>query len=80
MGDIQNMSRRNFVKNIGLVSGGLILGCNTSLFSNEKKSVDFTKFNPNLYIQLNSDGNLILIATRSEMGNGVRTSLTSAFT
>ncbi|WP_291097762.1 MULTISPECIES: xanthine dehydrogenase family protein molybdopterin-binding subunit [unclassified Flavobacterium] len=77
MGNIQNMSRRSFVKNVGLASGGLILACNTSLFSNEKQSVDFTEFTPNLFVQLNSDGSLILTASRSEMGNGVRTSLTS---
>lgn len=77
MSDIQNISRRSFVKNIGLASGGLILACNTSLFSNEKQSMAFVEFNPNLFIQLNSDGSLILIASRSEMGNGVRTSLTS---
>lgn len=77
MSDIQNISRRSFVKNIGLASGGLILACNYSLFSNEKKTMNSIEFNPNLFVQLNSDGSLILIASRSEMGNGARTSLTS---
>lgn len=77
MSDIQNISRRSFVKNIGLASGGLILACNYSLFSNEKKESNNIEFNPNLFVQLNSDGSLILIASRSEMGNGARTSLTS---
>ncbi|MDX1829888.1 MAG: molybdopterin cofactor-binding domain-containing protein [Lutibacter sp.] len=75
---IKNISRRSFVKTIGIASGGLILGCNTNLFSDkEDKNKNLTNFNPNLFVQLNSDGSLILIASRSEMGNGVRTSLTS---
>lgn len=75
---INNISRRSFVKTIGIASGGLILGCNTNLFSDkEDKTKNLINFNPNLFVQLNSDGSLILIASRSEMGNGVRTSLTS---
>lgn len=79
MNPIRNLSRRTFVKSVGLASGGLILACNTSVFSDKKttENKDLTNFNPNLFVQLNSDGSLILIASRSEMGNGVRTSLTS---
>ncbi len=75
----QNLSRRTFVKSVGLASGGLILACNTSIFSDKEKeeNKDLVNFNPNLFVQINSDGSLILIASRSEMGNGVRTSLTS---
>jgi isoquinoline 1-oxidoreductase beta subunit len=73
---IKNISRRSFVKTIGIASGGLILGCNTNLFSDKEAKI-VTSFQPNLFVQLNSDGSLILIASRSEMGNGVRTSLTS---
>lgn len=75
---IKNISRRGFVKSIGLASGGLILACNTSLFSEKEKTPEnLIDFRPNLFVQLNSDGSLILIASRSEMGNGVRTSLPS---
>ena len=78
MNPIKNISRRSFVRSIGLASGGLILACNTSIFSDkEKVPENLIDFNPNLFVQLNSDGSLILIASRSEMGNGVRTSLTS---
>ncbi len=79
MGTIKNISRRSFVKVIGLASGGLVLACNTSIFSDKEKEEikNLVDFNPNLFVQLNSDGSLILIASRSEMGNGVRTSLTS---
>ncbi|NVK53410.1 MAG: xanthine dehydrogenase family protein molybdopterin-binding subunit [Flavobacteriaceae bacterium] len=78
MEGIQNISRRNFVKVFGLASGGLIIGCQ---FSSEKEIVridDGTTFAPNLFIQLKKDGKLILICSRSEMGQGIRTSLGSA--
>ena len=78
MGNIRNISRRSFVKVVGLASGGLVLACNTDIFSDKnKKPENLTNFNPNLFVQLNSDGSLILVASRSEMGNGVRTSLPS---
>lgn len=78
MGNIRSISRRSFVKSVGLASGGLILACNTSVFSDaEKIPENLIDFNPNLFVQLNSDGSLILVASRSEMGNGVRTSLPS---
>jgi len=78
MKSIKNISRRSFVKSIGLASGGLILACNTSVFSDKEKAPEnLINFNPNLFVQLNSDGSVILIASRSEMGNGVRTSLPS---
>ena len=72
--EIQNISRRGFIKSIGLASGGLILACNVDTFANSSSSGEF---NPNLFVQLQSDGTLILVASRSEMGNGVRTSITS---
>ncbi len=78
MGKIQNISRRSFVKVVGLASGGLILACNTDVFSGKNsKPENLIDFNPNLFVQLNSDGSLVLVASRSEMGNGVRTSLPS---
>jgi len=77
MSDIQNISRRSFIKNIGLTSGALIIGSHLSLFANETESVLAGAFQPNLFVELKPDGSLTLIASRSEMGNGVRTSLTS---
>ena len=80
MTKIQNLSRRNFVKVLGLASGGIILGCNST--SNKKSFIptltsDGT-FMPNLFINIKKDGNITLIASRSEMGQGIRTSLASA--
>ncbi|MDN3644090.1 molybdopterin-dependent oxidoreductase [Lutimonas halocynthiae] len=72
------ISRRYFIKNVSLLSGGLILACDTG--SNEIKETlknDTDVFSPNLFVELKSNGDLILTASRSEMGQGVRTSLTS---
>lgn len=79
MSTAQNISRRNFVKLFGIASGGLILGCNLSSGKTEVVRIDDgTSFNPNLFVQLKKDGSLVLLASRSEMGQGIRTSLASA--
>ena len=54
MSHIKNISRRSFVRSIGLASGGLILACNTSVFSDkDKKPENLIDFNPNLFVQIN---------------------------
>lgn len=78
MSKIQQINRRDFVKLFGLASTGIILGCNVS--SNKKEflpQVDGT-FAPNLFVQIQRDGNITLMASRSEMGQGIKTSLASA--
>jgi isoquinoline 1-oxidoreductase beta subunit len=78
MKDVQNVSRRSFIKGMGLASGGLIIASGTILFNScSTETKELIAFNPNLFVQLNSDGSLVLVASRSEMGQGVRTSLTS---
>ncbi len=78
MEGMQNMSRRNFVKVFGLASGGLIIGCQFTSGNEIVRIDDGTTFTPNLFVQLKKDGKLILVCSRSEMGQGIRTSLTSA--
>ncbi|MFK5890907.1 MAG: molybdopterin-dependent oxidoreductase [Flavobacteriaceae bacterium] len=78
MTDIRNISRRSFLKGLGLASGGLVLACSQPTKALAKNILtDAKEFNPNLFIQLKDNGDLILIAARSEMGQGVRTSITS---
>jgi len=73
------LSRRSFIRNVSLASGGLVLACNAPSSKNEiQKFLDNTEsFSPNLFVQLKSNGELILTASRSEMGQGIRTALTS---
>ena len=78
MSKIQQINRRDFVKLFGLASGGILLGCNVS--SDTKEFIPQVEgiFTPNLFVQIQKDGNIILLASRSEMGQGIRTSLASA--
>ncbi|MDP5092048.1 MAG: molybdopterin-dependent oxidoreductase [Polaribacter sp.] len=79
MSNIQKINRRDFVKIFGLTSTGIILGCNIS--SDKKEFIPASNensFSPNLFIQIHKNGNITLMASRSEMGQGIRTSLASA--
>ena len=79
MNNIQVITRRSFIRGLGLASGGLIIACNfpSSDEKNKMRPFNGETFEPNLFIQLKDNGELVLLASRSEMGNGVRTSLTS---
>jgi isoquinoline 1-oxidoreductase subunit beta len=65
-------SRRDFLKISSLASGGFILGINFQCSSPEGETFTFA---PNVYLSINSKNEVILIAHRSEMGTGIRTSL-----
>ena len=79
MSTIQKIDRRDFVKLFGLASGGIILGCSVAADNKDFiPSEHITGFHPNLFIHLQKNGNITLIASRSEMGQGIRTSLASA--
>ncbi len=72
------ISRRFFIKNVSLFSGGLLLACEVGGEDNSINSKSTNgHFTPNLFVELKPNGDLILTASRSEMGQGVRTSLTS---
>jgi hypothetical protein len=80
MSAIENVSRRGFMK--GMVSAGaLVLSVR---FLPEKlwaeglprdTKVDHAVLNPSVYLGINTDGTVFIIAHRSEMGTGIRTSL-----
>jgi len=80
MSEIHIVTRRRFIKSLGFASGGLIFACTLPSSKEEKEKprpFNGSSFEPNIFIQLKDNGELVLLATRSEMGNGVRTSLTS---
>ena len=73
------MKRRDFVKIFGLATGGLLLGCNVSADKVVVNTLeDGISFVPNLFIQLQKDGTVTIVVARSEMGQGIRTSMASA--
>src|SRR6478609_6444893 len=74
---IFKVSRRDFLKSTSISMSGLLLGLSFSCSDTSKDltgNPDFT-FSPNLFISLNGNGDVTLIAHRSEMGTGIRTSL-----
>ncbi|HEX8765287.1 MAG TPA: molybdopterin cofactor-binding domain-containing protein [Candidatus Acidoferrum sp.] len=81
MSEILNVSRRGFLKGI-VGTGALVLGaCHlTPLFGQDPNSAgstdtDRAAFHPNVFLGINPDGTVHIVAHRSEMGTGIRTSL-----
>ena len=72
-----SLSRRNFIKITGLAGGGLVLAM--SLGPAAKKALAQTSgagpFNANPYVQIKTDGSIVLFAKNPEVGQGVKTSL-----
>ncbi len=73
---IFKVSRRDFLKSTSLSASGLLLGLNFSCSDTSKKLAGNPDFTPSsgLFINLNGNGDVTLIAHRSEMGTGIRTS------
>ncbi|SKA48283.1 isoquinoline 1-oxidoreductase, beta subunit [Chitinophaga eiseniae] len=71
--EVFSASRRDFLKVGGLLTGGLVLG--VSFFSCNEKGKKIVSIAPNVYLQIGSDGKVTIVAHRSEMGQGIRTSL-----
>jgi len=81
MSELRKISRREFLKKTGQMGGGLVFAltfssaCQTDpipsgLAANAKKSVS-----PNVYVNIKGDGVVEIVCHRSEMGQGIRTSL-----
>ncbi|MDH5248285.1 MAG: molybdopterin-dependent oxidoreductase [Cyclobacteriaceae bacterium] len=68
---IKKIDRRTFLKASGMTVTGIILGMQVSC----SPSGDATPFSPDVFLTINADGSVILVAHRSEMGTGIRTSL-----
>jgi isoquinoline 1-oxidoreductase subunit beta len=81
---IENQSRRSFLG--GMLSAGAFVLCVTKspflakatskvVPGSAAPSVEATAFHPGVYVGIEPDGTVIIVAHRTEMGNGVRTSL-----
>ncbi|HVZ15737.1 MAG TPA: molybdopterin cofactor-binding domain-containing protein [Terriglobales bacterium] len=73
MNSIQNFSRRGFLK-AGLAAGSFVLASRfvpEPLWAADEKVI----FNPDLFLAIASDDTITIIASRSEMGCGSRTSV-----
>ncbi|MEM6513761.1 MAG: molybdopterin cofactor-binding domain-containing protein [Pseudomonadota bacterium] len=70
------LSRRDFLKRTGQVAGGLALVTQLPSIAN---AAGQQVFQPNVYMAIRSDGGVDIVCHRSEMGQGVRTSLQQVF-
>ena len=69
-----NASRREFLKSSAAGSAGLLLAFYVPAFA-AAPSAPEQGFKPNAYITIDPQGDIRLVVTRSEMGQGVRTAL-----
>ena len=79
MNRLQNLSRRGFLQDV-LSSGAFILGAYFTPLTvraapTTDTPVDRTAFHPNVFLGIETDGTVYIVAHRSEMGNGSRTAL-----
>jgi len=73
---IQNISRRSFIKNAGIASSSLVIGIqltSVNAASSPKKSSQI--FSPDVFISMDNKGTVTIMSHRSEMGQGIRSSL-----
>lgn len=68
---IKKIDRRTFLKATGITASGLVLGLQWAC----KPSTSNATFSPNVYLTINGDGSIIIVAHRQEMGTGIRTGL-----
>ena len=73
-----DLSRRAFLSGLGLAAGGLVLGVRPALASPPPSAwpaVPSDGLRPNAFVHLALDGTVTIVCARSEMGQGVRSSL-----
>lgn len=72
--NIVNLSRRRFVQGVGAVGGSFLLGIQlpTQAFA---EAVVGDTFNPDVFISVAGDGMVTIISHRSEMGQGIKSTL-----
>jgi isoquinoline 1-oxidoreductase beta subunit len=73
MNTIAQTSRRDFIKTAAVVSGGLLVGF--SVPSIKDAAAAGMLYTPNAWVHIADDNTITLISARSEMGQGVYTSM-----
>ena len=74
-----SLSRRNFIKSTALLGGGIAIGFNLTGCSKSPPfpNMSSTALQPNAFLQVTAQGDVILQLHKSEMGQGVFTGLTT---
>lgn len=74
MGEIQRVSRREFLRRTGLAGGGLVLGLSIASWPGDDAR-GAEAFQPNVFVAVGEDGRVRIWVSRSEMGQGTRTGM-----
>ena len=78
MSGIQKVTRRDFLRQTGLGTGALVLGCYVSgggIAESLLAQGTAASFAPNHFVAIKPDGSVVIMAHRSEMGQGIKTTL-----
>ncbi|MGH7492299.1 MAG: molybdopterin cofactor-binding domain-containing protein [bacterium] len=76
MENTSTFSRRDFIKTVSTAGAGLVLGFHlTTQRKNEVFAAEVESFSPNAWLRLDADDSITIAVFRSEMGQGVRTSI-----
>jgi len=70
-----DMSRRQFIKTGALLGGGLVLACHLPFVRSAAQAAQSGDFAPNAFLRISPDESITVIVNKSEMGQGVYTSL-----
>ncbi|MCH7945664.1 MAG: xanthine dehydrogenase family protein molybdopterin-binding subunit [Armatimonadetes bacterium] len=71
----QDLSRRSFLKIVSVGGASFALGCYSPALLLEDGSVGGASLVANAFVQVDPDGKVTITVSRSEMGQGVRTSM-----
>ena len=75
MSEGTKMSRRQFIKSSALAGGGLLLACHLPFGCRDAAMAAESVFAPNAYLRIGTDDSVTIIVNKSEMGQGIYTSL-----
>ncbi len=75
MSIIAKVTRREFMKKSALLGGGLVLACHVPLAGKLAIAGTDATFAPNAFLRIGADESVTIIVNKSEMGQGVYTSL-----
>jgi len=69
------MTRRQFIKTGAMIGGGLVLACHLPFGRRDSEAASEEVFAPNAFLRIGRDNSVTVIVNKSEMGQGVYTSL-----
>jgi isoquinoline 1-oxidoreductase subunit beta len=69
------IGRREFLKTGAALGGGLVIACYVPLLDREAFAKTAAEFAPNAFLRISGDGTVTVLVNKSEMGQGIYTSL-----